>query len=79
MEGCAEEPNEQDGTYVLCGFEPSFIDDIFSSSGRATTTYFLPLVGPKERQQYNPLWAFVLPLFYSCETIKRIGDLAAFQ
>jgi hypothetical protein len=41
--------------FVLCGFEPSFIDDIRSSSGRATTTYFLPLVGPEERQQYNPL------------------------
>jgi hypothetical protein len=27
--------------FVLCGFEPSFIDDIRSSSGRATTTYFL--------------------------------------
>ena len=69
----------RDWDFVLCGFEPSFIDDIRSSSGRATTTYFLPLVGPEERQQYSPLWAFVLPLFYSSETIKRIGDLAAFQ
>ena len=41
--------------FVFSGFEPSFMENIRFSSSRPTTTYFLPLVGPQERRQYDPL------------------------